>query len=151
MQIIRGLILLAVIPLIGAACPTSPDGSAELQRARARWASQGLADYRYDYARTCYCLQEATRPVTIEVRDGIVVSVVDRQTGQVVTTLHGQPWPTISDLFAEVTRATREADDFHVTYDPERGHPTEFFADWVEQMADDESGFMATNVRSAPR
>jgi hypothetical protein len=151
MRVLRPLLLLIFLPLLGAACPTSPEGSSELQRARMRWARQGLVSYRYDYARSCFCLAESTRPVTIEVRDGAVATVIDRETGQVVTTSHGIRWPTIPDLFAEVERATREADDFRVTYDRERGHPTEFFADWIARAADDEGGFSASNVRAVPR
>lgn len=143
------IVLLAL--LLGAECPTGPEERTELALARARWARQGFVDYAYDYARDCFCAYEVTRPVTIHVHAGAVVAVFDRQTGAAVPNpLFGMRWPTVPELFDEIDRARREADDLRVTYDPATGLPIEFFADWIERAADDESGFRASNPRRLP-
>lgn len=131
-----------------ATCPTEPAGDAELREARRRWTSQGLVHYRYDYQRSCFCIREATRPVTIEVRAGAVVSVIDRETGaSLPLEAFGRRWPTVADLLDEVERAVEEADRLEVTYDPTTGHPASVSIDWLRNAADDETAFTAGDVR----
>jgi hypothetical protein len=143
------LLLCAVLPLVGTACPTEPAAS-ELQGARARWLSRAPRNYRFDYARNCFCPAEAVRMVTITVRDDRVTSVVYRDSGLPVPMYLALSWPTVPLLFEEVARAAREADDFRVTYDRTLGYPNDFYADWRFGLADDEGGFVASNVRAIP-
>ncbi|HYD52467.1 MAG TPA: DUF6174 domain-containing protein [Gemmatimonadaceae bacterium] len=151
MKPVRILLLLVATLLAGAGCPTEPVEVDELVAARRRWTAEGPRAYAFDYARNCFCLAETTRPVTIHVRAGVVEAVFDRLTGQRVTIdPRFPPWPTIPQLFDEVARAAREADDFRVAYDARLGFPVDFFADWIERAADDESGFTAANVRPLP-
>lgn len=134
--------------LVGAACPSAPAGGDDLREARARWASQRIARYRFDYQRSCFCPMEVVRPVTIEVLGDSVVAVTDRRTGEAVpSVVFGHRWPTIPGLFAELERAVRDADAVEATYDVGTGHPAHAKIDWIRQAVDDESEFTAGNLR----
>jgi hypothetical protein len=83
------------------------------------------ADYRYDFQRLCFCVEEAVQPVTIEVRDGRVVRVVTRPGGKDVTNAEFVNWPTIEDLVDEIEEArARGEKNLVVRYDEKLGYPT---------------------------
>jgi hypothetical protein len=143
---LRFAAILLLATTLGAECSTEP--SDELLAAKARWEREGYASYTYDYAQQCFCPVEFIGPVTIRVVNGSVTEVTDKQTGNTVPLEQfGRRWPTVPELFELVERAGREADDFDVTFHPVTGHPTDFFADWIENAVDDELGFDATNLQ----
>ncbi len=130
------------------ACGSGPLGTVEnLERNRELWRAQGIDSYTYDYQLSCFCGGPAIQPVTIEVRDGEVVEVTSRETGEPVDPEFLEEFPTVEDLFEEIREALRrEPFRFEATYHPGLGHPQEMFVDFEEHVNDEERGFTASNL-----
>ena len=109
-----------------AACDglTSPSGAPVSERLH-QWRAQNLADYRYDFQRTCYCGLSARQPVTIEVHGGKVTKVTPRAGAE---WMEGDPhvtWPTVEDLFQQIDAARASGTTpLVVRWDSGRGYPT---------------------------
>jgi hypothetical protein len=113
----------AAAAVLAAGCSQLTLGSDSLDEHQTQWSSQHLADYRYDYQRTCFCTPAAVKPVTIEVRGGKVAHVYDRGTTTEVAGA-GAAWPTITDLFAEIEQArAAHTAPLVVRWDEQRGYP----------------------------
>lgn len=134
-------ITLLLLALILSAC--SVGGGTELDQNKARWQDADIAHYRIQLGVGCFCPVGDIMPMTVEVQDGEVVSIV---------TVKGDAFPvtdpmsefilkyaTIDRIFSELeTDSVREADKLTVTYDPTYGFPTEVVIDYIELAADDE-------------
>ena len=72
----------------------------ELAARRAEWNDRGIQNYNFHYVRTCPspCTEFSQQPVTIEVRDAVIASVLDED-GNAVTPVTGVSWPTIDSLY----------------------------------------------------
>jgi len=117
--------LLLALALSGCARPflLPRDEEGEVAAQRRRWESQNLDDYRFNFARTCFCVPLGA--VVVEVRDDKVVSVKDVQTGSPVTGTSAQGIPTIDQLFDYIARAADEGTYLDVKYHSSLGYPTE--------------------------
>ena len=147
--------LLTVIALslfaTAASCPTTPDaGTGRLAVQRAKWRSQAIRHYRYEFQRTCECLPDMAPPALIEVKDGAIVSVTHAQTGESLANTSAANRPTIEELFGELQRAFREADRVDVTYDRVFGYPSRVNIDWDVNVADEERIYGAKNLTPLP-
>jgi hypothetical protein len=132
---------LLLLALILAACSTG--GGTELSRNQSKWQDAGIDHYRFDISVGCFCLFRSQMPVTVEVQDGEVVSMID---------VNGEAFPmddpmsdlvlkhaTIDRLFSELgSDPVQEADHLTMTFDPIYGFPTEVAIDFIELAADDE-------------
>ncbi len=134
------------------ACGSGPLAPAhELERNLALWRAQAIDSYTYDYQLHCFCGGPAIQPVTIEVREGEVVRVTSRDTGEPLDPEHLEDFPTVEELFETIRDALeRDPFRFEAIYDPELGHPREVFVDFEEQVNDEERGFTAANLEAAP-
>ena len=129
-------------PTVAVSIPT-PDIGAELARQEATWQTLNIRNYRYQLMVGCFCPMNATMPITVEVRDGAVVSLVDANGA---TVAQGDPgngfftqYTTIPGIYATLaTLAFRDADKLTVIYDPIYGFPSEVSADFIEMAVDDE-------------
>ena len=152
----RHVLLLAgmAVLLNAARCPLDPEPAGarkDWREARDRWTSSARTHYRFEYRRMCFCPAEVVRPVTIEVRRDTVIAVVDRETGtQMSLTQFGRPWPTVTELFAELDRAIRDADAVDARYDPASGIPLSARIDWMTNAADDETSFTTGGLTPLP-
>jgi hypothetical protein len=54
----------------------------KLRHNRERWAALQIADYDFDYTLSCFCATEATQPVRVEVRGGVIAGVINRTAGE---------------------------------------------------------------------
>lgn len=131
---------LSLFVLIFAACSA---GGSELSINRSRWQDAGVSHYRFQLGVGCFCPVGDIMPMTVEVKDGEVVSIVD---------VNGNDFPaadpisefilkyaTIDRIFSELdSDSVREADSLTVTYDSAYGFPAEVAIDFVELAADDE-------------
>lgn len=100
----------------------APAQAGVVAQARARWARQGIDDYRYVFDRVCFCLGRG--PVRVEVRDGRVVSVTHPDNGQPAPDV--QPYvETVETLFDKLAEAERDGSLAEVTFDPALGYPAE--------------------------
>lgn len=118
--------LVLVLALSAACTRTAPagDGPPQGESPAARWEAQGLRSYRFDFERHCFCVREATEPVTITVRDGAVAEVRSRRTGAVVTPSENVTWPTVDELLRQVAEAEASGTEARVRYH-ESGYPAE--------------------------
>jgi len=131
---------LLLLALILAACSA---GGSELSRNQSKWEDADVNHYSFQLSVGCFCLFRSQMPVTVEVKDGEVVSIVD---------VNGEDFPmddpmskfalrfaTIDRLFSELgSDAMQEADRLTMSFDPTYGFPTEVAIDYVELVADDE-------------
>ncbi|MEM7285517.1 MAG: DUF6174 domain-containing protein [Actinomycetota bacterium] len=113
---------------------------ADLDAARDRWAAAGIDGYVVTYDQVCFCpqLQVEVTVVNGEVVASEVRSEVD---------LGDVPTLTVEAMFAEI-EAQIDAGAFSVSadYDPVTGHPTGYFVDVEEMMADEEFGIAGVTV-----
>ena len=72
----------------------------ELAARRAQWNEQEIQSYDFHYVCTCPspCTEFSQQPVTIEVRDAVIASVVDED-GNALAPVTGVSWPTIDSLY----------------------------------------------------
>lgn len=92
-------------------------GSAEH---RQRWEAQGLDDYRFTLARSCFCPEEATQPARVEVRGDRVVKVTSFRTGRDLDVRVGL---TVEQLFERIAAAERDGTYLEASYHSQRGYP----------------------------
>lgn len=124
----------------GPAAPRSP----ELDAARERWEAAGLDGYEMTLRRVCFCpAPDYTGPFGVTVRGGELAAVtldgvrVDDDRGE-----------TVEDLFELIENAyARKAETVAVEFDPELGYPTNVSIDYSAQVADEEIGYMVSDLR----
>lgn len=92
----------------------------EVAEHRARWEAQGLDDYRFTLARSCFCPEEATLPARVEVRDDRVVRVTSFRTGRDLDVRLGL---TVEQLFDRIAEAEQDGTYLEASYHPQRGYP----------------------------
>ena len=134
-------ITLLLLALILAAC--SAVGGSELSRNQSKWQDADITHYRFQLSVSCFCLFRSQMPLTIEVKDGEIVSMVD---------VNGEAFPmddpmselvmkhaTIDRLFSELgSDSVQGADRLTMSFDPTYGFPVEVAIDYIELAADDE-------------
>ena len=142
------LIALLILTLTLSACK----GTSELNENRAKWDSLGVAHYRYELTISCFCPFRDVMPVTVEVKDGQIVSLTD---------VNGQPLPeefratfekaaTVEGLFAVAEENLSNADQVEVTYDAQYGFPASIVADRIKMAVDDEIAYYAGAFKALP-
>jgi len=94
---------------------------AELQQRRATWVARKIDNYRFHLTISCFCGSEITRPVVIEVRQGVVATVVDVEANKPVTNKF--LYPTITALFDAAIAERSRGGNVTVAYDRLIGIP----------------------------
>ena len=132
---------------VAAAATQIADGASDAAVAIAtlhkRWEEAGIRNYRFSLMVGCFCPMAAIMPITIEVRDGNVVSMRDGNDASVTaddpTMSFFRTYTTIDGIYAELT-STRfaDADKLTITFDPTYPVPATVNADFIEMAADDE-------------
>lgn len=138
-------IILVVLALIVAACSTSSEYDQKLKQ----WTDAGVSHYRYDLVIGCFCPFSQDMPLTIEVKDGQVVSITNVE-GVLLDASnpsyqHYLEYATIDLLFAELKSEMTEAEELTVAYDPQYGFPSEVWIDRIKLAVDDEMSLQVTN------
>lgn len=120
--------------------------SPELDAARERWEAAGMSGYQMTLRRTCFCPSpDYTGPFAVTVEGGELAAVqldgarVDAERGMTVDGL----FDLIEDAY------TRRAQSVTVAFNPELGYPTNVSIDYSFQMADEEIGYMVSDLRAA--
>lgn len=118
----RTLLLTAITLLAACGSPLNPPPG-DLETSRSAWNAMRLTDYEFPFQRECFCVRDATIPVTIRVAGGRVVQVRDRETGQ---PLAGSPvtWPTVDEILNEIDARRADGWDVQVVIGSQ-GLPTE--------------------------
>ncbi len=151
MKFTRALIIFSLFAALLAACGWIGPKS-ELDSNREKWTNQNVSHYRYDLQIGCFCAFRDKMPLTIEIKDGQIVSVTDA-TGAAPSDQEMEWYKEyigIDKIFDYAQKATQEADKTEITYDPETGIPTQVSVDWMEQAADDEMGLTISNFEKLP-
>ncbi|MDX1378394.1 MAG: DUF6174 domain-containing protein [Anaerolineales bacterium] len=134
-------IILLLLTLILAAC--SGSGNTDLSRNQSKWQDAGIEHYRFELGVGCFCPVGDIMPMTVEVLNGEVVSIVDVN-GDVYPSTHPMSgfilrYATIERIFSELnSESVQEADKLTVSYDSTYGFPSEVSIDFIELAADDE-------------
>lgn len=139
--------ILVVLALILAACSASTEYDQNLKQ----WQDAGVSHYRYDLVIGCFCPFAQDMPLTIEVRNGEVISIA-RADGTLIDSsdLNYEfyvKYATIDEVFAELRSEMAEAEEVNVAYDPEYGFPTEVSIDRIKLAMDDELSLQVTNFK----
>ncbi len=142
------IFIVLVLALILSAC----SGRA-LQSNREKWDSQAVSHYRFKLSIGCFCPYQGIMPLTIEVKDGQIVSLTD---------VNGQPVgeefranfeeaATVERLFAVVEEAASGgADEIQVEYDAKYGFPSSISIDYIKEAMDDEISYHVLDFEVLP-
>lgn len=133
------------------ACSDVTGPKAELAEARERWKARRITQYEYNLQRICFCLEEATRAVTIRVQGGVVTGAWYLSDQSPVPSANLKNYPTVEGLFETIEEAIgRNAARLDVEYDRATGHPTRIDIDYDQRMADDEIFIRAWELHQPP-
>ena len=141
-------IALLLLAIVMAACSTVP--ASEFDQNLAKWQDSGISHYTFDLMIGCFCVFRDEMPLTIEVKDGEVVSIT-KANGSVVDASDPnyeffQTYVTIDNLFAALeAEVSGGAAQVTVTYEPLYGYPTEAYIDRSQEIADDELSLQVSN------
>jgi Family of unknown function (DUF6174) len=121
----------------------SHDVAADIAANHKRWKETNIRDYRFSLMVGCYCPMNAMMPITVEVRDSKVVSMIDANGVVISTDDPGADfflkYTNINRVYTELTSTWfREADKLTVTFDPTYPVPATVSADFIEMAVDDE-------------
>jgi hypothetical protein len=137
----KKLILLTLIVILtacsGGGTPT------ELERNREIWQDADISHYSFTLGIGCFCAFRSDMPLTVEVRDGEIVSMMYSDGTLVTETDPGYEtfvkYGTIDHLFSELEAGQNGgADEVTVKYDPTYGFPIETYFDFIAEAIDDE-------------
>jgi Family of unknown function (DUF6174) len=132
-------VLLIALTACSAALVPTPAGS-PLAENRQKWEAQHITHYRFSLSVGCFCAFRDKMPLTIEVQDGQVVSMVDKDS-QAVTDFKDTfaQYDSIENLFNALDSAQNGgAEKVTAEYNPDHGYPQSIFIDGSTQVADDE-------------
>jgi major membrane immunogen (membrane-anchored lipoprotein) len=144
-----------IFTIIFTSCSNQEAGSVpqELITSEKLWKEQGFRDYDFTLERQAFAPEDWRGPVNIQVRNGIAVSVTYISNGEVVTGGKFDNADTIDKLFTILKNAyagkgdfEQKADTIDVTYNPQKGYPTNIYIDVSQMIADEEQGYTVTNL-----
>jgi hypothetical protein len=131
-----------------AAIPALAD--AELDGARARWRSAGLARYEYGYHKYCECHRDSPPETVVTVRDGAVTGVRHRPAGSTAEVpaadKNFEYYWTVDGLFGLIASALERGVQVRAAYDPALGYPREVYIDYDADFIGDELDLRLTSV-----
>lgn len=144
------LSVITLLPLLVSAC--SPLGRRTLDQNRALWESQEISHYRFELTVGCFCIFSDRMPLTVEVRDGSVVSMTGAGGADVEEFRDFlSDFDTMEKLFALVDEAIKmKVQTLEVEYDPTYGYPVSIYVDPEALVADDEIGYYVANFQVLP-
>ena len=146
-----GVIFLIFLVAILAACGASQRPAFEQNRSL--WESQAIHHYRFNLRIGCNCPWYDLMPLTVEVQDGEIVSMVASNAGDITPYLQDtfRQHATIESLFDLVDSAiSRRVYKLEVQYDPTHGFPTSIVIDPSRMIMDDQTGYYVTNLEVLP-
>jgi hypothetical protein len=137
------LVPLFLVLLAGCDLVTGGSELDRLRENRVRWESFQIADYDYQFQRSCYCGGDLA-PVRVEVRDAHIARVVNLRTGNDVTQDQGSRWPTVDSLFVWSERSIEHGYNLDIVYDASHRFPARVDGD-IPRTVDDEFVHTATH------
>ena len=144
------VIFLIFLAAFLAAC--GPSQRPALVQNRALWQSQAIQHYRFDLKIGCFCPWSGLMPLTIEVKNGMIVSMVGRNGADITPYLDTfRAHATVDSLFDLVDSAiSRRVYSLAVQYDPKYGFPASIIINPSRLVMDDETGYYVTGLEVLP-
>jgi hypothetical protein len=126
---------------------TACSSKTALRENQQKWAGQKITHYRFEVTIGCNCPWRSLMPLTVEVKDGEVITMTDKD---------GQPTPanyadtfnqaaSIEKLFTILDQAIGSASKVTVVYNPDYGYPQSIVIDYSKLVYDDEIGYYVKN------
>lgn len=145
-----GLIFLIFLVAFLSACGASQRPA--LEQNRSLWDSHAIRHYRFNFKIGCMCPWYGMMPLTVEVRNGEIVSMVASNGRDITPYLDTfRPHGTIDSLFDTVDSAiSKRVHRLEVQYDAAYGFPTSIVIDPSSMITDDETGYYVTNFEVLP-
>jgi len=145
--------ILLILALILTAC--SLGGQSELSRNQSKWQNANIASYTFELNAGCFCIFRSQMPITVEVRNGEIVSAIDVDGNAIPLTDPNSEYilkyATIDRLFSELkSDSVQKADELTVTYDSTYGFPTDISIDFIKQAVDDELYLSVSGFETLP-
>jgi len=105
-----------------------------------KWRKSNISNYQFTLQRSCECMSNVTRPVTLRVVNNRIVSAKFSNTDTNLSSDLQRNVYTIDELFKIVRAAQKEGAHFiKVQYDSNYGYPKSIFIDHSAEIADDET------------
>ncbi len=122
------------------AVPDHGEALRELEQNRAKWLGAGIdSGYLLQYRNLCFCPEEITRQVTLQVKQNWIQSFQYSDNGEPVPVEYYRSYNTVLDLFSLVEDAIANGVvGLVVEYDADWGYPTKIFIDQNTCLADEE-------------
>ena len=116
----------------------------DIAKHRQEWLDKNVANYRFTIERSCFCIEPARGPVTVEVR-GDAVTVTNVATGEPDTEYFNDV-NTITKVYDLLEKQANDgADEIAVTYDDANAVPLTIKVDIDFQAADEELYYTISN------
>ena len=143
----KKLILIAFVFIL-AAC--SFGTKSELARNQEKWQNANITHYRFNLSVGCFCVFRSNMPLSIEVKDGQIVSMKFSDGADVNENDRAifEQYAPLEKLFDFTSQQMKSADEVKVTYNATYGFSEDVSIDAIKQATDDElylnvSGFEA--------
>lgn len=125
-----------------------PQGNSPIEVNRLKWKQNKLNIYQFQFQWQCFCTPDYVVPVLVTVNRGAITKVVDAKSGQPVSVNRYKNYLTMGGLFDFVQSAIDEnAIQIDANYHPKYGFPTKVWIDWNRMIADEEKGFLITELK----
>lgn len=132
-------IIFIILALVLAACGGT---STEFDKNLMTWNEADVNHYRMQVGVSCFCPFADVNPITVEVKDGQVISMMGSNGVEILDTdpLYSilMNYATVDNLFTWAGQALVDADKAEISYDETYGFPTTVAIDYITEATDDE-------------
>jgi hypothetical protein len=132
--------------------PINSDGAIpEANQPQALWQSLDIDSYRYTLTVSCFCPQELLQPVTVEVINSELASLIYADDGAAADPMFFEGYTSINKLHQIIADATAQNPArLDIIYDDTTGVPLNVDIDISELMADEEIRFTVDDFERLP-
>lgn len=134
-------IIFIVLALVLIAC-SGGGTSSEIDQNANKWEDASIRHYRMQVVVSCFCPFADINPITVEVRDNQVLSMIGANGFEILDTdpLYAtlMTYATVDNLFTWSGEALTNADKVEISYDASYGFPTSVAVDYIIEATDDE-------------
>lgn len=127
-----------LIFVVAACGGTSTEFDANLMK----WNESNISHYRMQVGVSCFCPFADINPITVEVKDGQIVSMVGANGAEVLDTdpmyVTLAQYANVDSLFTWLGQALADADKIEISYDATYGFPSTIAIDYITEATDDE-------------
>ena len=145
-------IILIALGLMLTACSL---GGSELLQNQNKWNTANIDHYRFKLHIGCFCVFGSQMPLTIEVKNGAVVSIA-ASNGKVISKTDSNydyfsRYATMNSIFIELNSdEVHKADKVAIQYDPTYGFPINASIDFIKNAVDDEISINVSDFEKLP-